>query len=283
MLTILKQPYPFLHKGKNLIKVTMLIFVIGFLFEYFIIPFQRTPDEHKFSYEIISLFHVGVATIIYFLFFAVVSQFVDEDDWKLYKEVLILALLLFFIGLGEWMIRDVIYYHPNNWAFSIMVEEIWHAYLSGTVIIILVLTINYNILLRQNLAQLVAMHLPPQRPQDLAQLHLIETQTKSDDFQLDISTLLCVRADGNYADFYIKEGEEVRRLTKRITIQRTMDQLTNHPHVVKTHRAYIVNAHLVGKVEGNAQGFQLYVAGVPFTIPVSRKHMADFNKAMEQA
>jgi hypothetical protein len=282
MLLPLKQPYPYLHKGRNLIKVTLLILIIGFLFEYFIIPFQRTPDEHLYPYAIISLYHVGVAALVYFLFYWMVSLWADEEEWKVYKELSSMAVLLFFIGLGEWAIRDLIYDHPNNWQLRLMVEEVRHAYLSGSVVIILVLTFNYNFLVRKNLTQLVEMRLPSHRPSAASSMLLMETQTKSDDFELDLALLLCIRADGNYAEFYIRAGDEIQKLIKRLTIQRASEQLAAYPHFVKTHRAFIINSHVVGKVEGNAQGFQVTIEGVPFTIPVSRKHIAAFNKAAHQ-
>ncbi len=31
----LLQPFPFYHKGKNLFKIALLLFIVGFLFEYF--------------------------------------------------------------------------------------------------------------------------------------------------------------------------------------------------------------------------------------------------------
>ena len=79
MLKFFIQPYPFYHQSKSLWRITLLIFVIGFLFEYFLIPFQRTPEEHKFGYVFISLMHVSVAVILYYIVFLVVNQLTNED------------------------------------------------------------------------------------------------------------------------------------------------------------------------------------------------------------
>ena len=263
-------------------KVTLLIFIIGFLFEYFIIPFQRNPDEHLYGYAVISLFHVGVASFIYLMYFGVVSFLINDEDWKVYKELLAMAFLLFFIGIGEWAIRDVIYDHPNNWALNILIEEVWHAYLSGSVIIILVLSFNYNLLMRKNLAHALDLGIPKGNADRIKQgAVFLETQTKSDDFQLDPSQLLCVKADGNYSEFYIKQNDEIQKLIKRITLQNTKDQLQSFPYLVKTHRAFLLNGHKVTKIDGNAQGFQVSIEGLPFTIPVSRKNIDDFNSALQ--
>ncbi|MGK7395662.1 MAG: LytTR family DNA-binding domain-containing protein [Candidatus Cyclobacteriaceae bacterium M3_2C_046] len=280
MLYFLRQPYPFYHQGKSLWRITLLIVLVGFLFEYLLIPFQRTPEEHKFSYAIISLFHVGVAAIIYLLYFLLISRYINEDDWKVYKEMLTIAILLLLIGLGEWAIRDIIYDNPYNRELSLLWEEVWHAYLSGAVIFVLVFFININWLTRRHSQQAQELELPDK----LGSLtrKLIITHIRSDDFELIPDQLICAKAEGNYVEFYLLQNEKLIRLVKRISLSTLNEQLADYPFLQKTHRSFLVNIKYIQNIEGNAQGYQLLMQHLDFKVPVSRSHLKDFNERMRE-
>jgi hypothetical protein len=273
------QPYPFFHKGKRLFQTTILVFVIGFLFEYLLIPFERNPAEHRFNYFIITLFHVGVACSIYFLFFMIVSRFVQEDNWKLYKEIFVLFVLLTLIGVGEWLIRDIIYDNDQNHNLGLLLDEMLHAYLSGTVIIIIVFSFIFNVLKRQNINSAQAFKLEKKYVSDIGPVQII-AQIPSDNFSLNPSNLVCALADGNYVEFYVLDGEQLKKEVKRITLSNAYDQLKRYEFIQKTHRAYLVNLKFLETVEGNTQGYQLTVKHLEFTVPVSRNHLQHFNQAM---
>jgi hypothetical protein len=278
-LHFLSQPHPFFHKGRVLFQTTFLIFFIGFLFEYFLIPFERNPIEHRFNYFIITLFHVGVACSIYFLFSLIISQFVNEDDWKLYKELFFLFILLTLIGIGEWLIRDIIYNNDKNHDIDFLLVEILHAYLSGTVIIIIVFSFIFNVLKKQNVNSAREINMEKRYVSGNAPVDII-AQIPSDNFSLNPSNLVCALADGNYVEFYVLDGEQLKKEVKRITLSNAYDQLKRYEFIQKTHRAYLVNLKFLETVEGNTQGYQLTVKHLEFTVPVSRNHLQHFNQAM---
>jgi DNA-binding LytR/AlgR family response regulator len=280
MLKFFIQPYPFYHQSKSLWRTTLLIFVIGFLFEYFLIPFQRTPEEHKFSYAIISLFHVGVAAIIYNIFFLVIGQFINEDDWQVFKEIIAVAILLLLIGIGEWAIRDLIYDNPHNREFEILLEEVWHAYLSGSVIFALVLSINVNWLTSKHQQQAKTLDVPHQSQKMKV---MIKAQINSDNFELSTDQLICAKAEGNYVEFYCWQIEHIHKQVKRISLSSLNEQLVDVPYLVKTHRTYLVNLNYLKKITGNAQGYQLTLQHLDFQVPVSRSHLQKFNKQMSRS
>jgi len=279
LLAFLYQPYPFFHKGKELFRISLLIFTIGLLFEYFIIPFDRNPEEHRFNYFIISVFHVGTATLIYFLYFLIVSNFVNEDDWKVYKEFVATFFLFTLIGIGEWLIRGIIYNNENNYDFGVLLEEVIHAYLSGTIVLILVFTFIFNVLKTKNIQIANQITLENKQPEFLSSKEII-AQIPSDNFTLQPSTLICAKADGNYVEFFILNGENVKKEVKRITLANTFKQLKEFTFFQKTHRAFMINLNYLEEVNGNAQGYQLKMKHLNFTVPVSRNQLNEFNKAM---
>jgi hypothetical protein len=280
MRSVLTQPYPFFHRGKELLRNSALIFIIGFCFDYFFEPFNVNRAEHNYAYWVIVLAHVGGATAMYFIYFSIVNPFVDEDDWTVGKEALAVFVLLLIIGVQNFFWRDVIYDNPRNFSLHYFIDEIRNTLLAGSLIVFLVLTVNFNILKRRNMHQ--ATHLHPAKPasQPSGQVS-IQAAIPSDNFDLDPSHVLCVRADGNYVEFFVREGDETKKLIKRLTLQYAADQLAGFPFIQKTHRAYLVNTQQVNRVEGNAQGYQLTVDQLPFPIPVSRKHIGSFSRIMQ--
>jgi hypothetical protein len=279
MRDVLNQPYPFFHKGSTLLRNTLLILVIGFCFDYFFEPFNVNRAEHKFDYWAICLFHVGGATVMYFVYSSVVNQFVDEDDWVIGKEVIYSVGLLLLIGVLNFLWREVIYDNPNNVSAGYFVEEIKNTFLVGSLILFVIVSINFNLLRRKNQAQ--ADHFHPVKQETITDTRVpIQAAIPSDNFELDPAHVLCIRSDGNYVEFYVQEGEETKKLIKRLTLQRAADQLMDFPFIQKTHRAFLVNTRQVQRIEGNAQGYQLTIDRLPFSVPVSRKHMGQFNAVM---
>lgn len=149
-LIALQAPYPYLHRGKMLLVTALLILVLAFLFEYLIEPFNVTPSEHRFSYWKINLIHSSSAAAIFFIFFSIFKNFVDEDRWKVYKEIMVLSVVLFLIGLGGFLWREVIYDNPQNVSLRYFIEEVRNTYLIGFILFFAITVINFNILNRQH-------------------------------------------------------------------------------------------------------------------------------------
>jgi hypothetical protein len=273
-----REPYPFYHKGSELIRISVLLFVIGYLFEYLIVTFPRDPDEHLYSYAIITLVHVGVAVMVYFFYFLLVSQFIEEDDWTLGKELLAVFGLLLFIGIGEWGVRPLIYEKGGNLSFYTLYEEVWHAMLSGGLIYLLVTLVNTRML--RNKHQHESKDLPHQAPQKDRPTILIKSNLKSEHLQLNVAQFICARAEGNYLELFIKEETEVTKKLIRLSLQRFLEQLQPYRFIQKTHRAFVVNTGYIRNASGNAQGYLLEMEHLDFSVPVSRQQLPHFKKSV---
>ncbi len=260
-------------------KNTILIFIIGYVFEYFLQPFPRDHSEHLFNYEVISLIHIGVAATIYFIYFLIMGAFINGEDWKIFGEIIALFFFLVVLGTFQWLIRDVIYDNPMNWSLRYLIEEIWHSILAGAVVFLLIFSFTFNSRKKRresgNRLALRKEYLEGNTGDPIK----IETGAKADHFFLDLSELLCIKSDGNYLDFYLRTSEGYERVIKRLTLQSAADQLIDFPFILRTHRAFLVNLHHVIGVKGNAQGYQLSVKDLDFEVPVSRKHIHSFDQA----
>ena len=55
----------------------------------------------------------------------------EDTHWNLGKEILHISIILFLIGIADFLIRDVIYTNPNNWSLRYLWEEVRNTFLVG--------------------------------------------------------------------------------------------------------------------------------------------------------
>lgn len=204
---------------------------------------------------------------------------IDDEKWTLQKELLFLIILLLVVGLGQYLIRDLIYNKWDNWAVQFLIEEIRNTFAMGIIFFSILIPVNYNRLYRTYLAR--AADLTNQLANDEKVENdtvRIQTHVKSDDFDLNIERFLFAKSDGNYLEFYFEE-DETKQL-KRISIKELASQLVSYPFIFKSHRSFIVNLTKVKKVAGNAQGYKLQLKGSKESAPVSRQLIPEFEKAL---
>ena len=280
LLKLLKQPYPYYYQQNDLIRITSGVFLIGFSFIYFFEPFNVEVQEHRMGYFWISLIHSGLATLEVFLFFSVLNLLkIKEEKWTVSREIFALALVLLLIGLGSFLIRDLIYDNPNNWSMNYLLEEIRNAFLIGLLLVFILVPLNFSRIYRKNVQKAAAFE--PDTESDrspMPQRSLeIEAGVRSDNFTLDLENLLLAKAEGNYVEFYYANGQKE---LKRLKMKELELQLQEFPWIMKTHRSYIVNTRKISKVTGNAQGYQLSLLESTQSVPVSRGMIAAFDLAV---
>jgi len=106
----------------------MLLLLIGMMavvFQYFFQPFEVNPKEHKMPFFWITVMHTAVAILILLLASLLLSWAqIQTVTWKVWKDILLLGLVFLAIGIGQFLIRDLIYENPNNWSLGYLLEEI---------------------------------------------------------------------------------------------------------------------------------------------------------------
>lgn len=278
----LRQPYPYYWATHNLPRVVLLIMAASFLFNYAFQPFVVYVPEHKIDFVWICLVHAVLPGVLcYLYFFSLNWRGVEEEKWTVGKEAFHVLALLILIGVGNFLIRDLIYDNPWNWSFRFFFDEIRNALLVGALIILVVVPINFNRLFKKHEqdASLLPLHHDAQESPVRSDI-FIQTRVKSDDFSLDTRALLFAKAAGNYVVLYLSQGEAVEVLLKRLPLKVLEQQLVAYTYLVKTHRAYLVNVDRIKKVAGNAQGYRLSFDHTSETVPVARGMIPAFNKVM---
>lgn len=224
------------------------------------------------------------------------------EQWTLYKELVHLAAVFFLIGIFSFLSRSLIYNNPNNWSFSYLLEEVRNTYLAGA------LLSSYLIFARSY--SLFVLNKPPENlpivpnepitsstvivtgeqgisdQQEKRQDHtaeiFIKAHVKIDDFNFNPANFLFAKAEGNYSELaFLKEGS-LRKELKRISLKQLELQLAVYPHIIRCHRAYLLNVEQVTKASGNSQGYFVSFNGIEEKAPVSRIHLNLFDQVYSQ-
>ena len=281
LLNFLKQPYPFYYEGKKLLQITAVLFLISLFFNYLLQPFDVNPQEQKMYYFWICCIH-SFSPIFVLLCIALICKLFPKatDDWKIKNECILVFFLLLFTGTSQFLIRDIIYDNSMNWSWRYFREEIFNSFIAGIFLGPIIISINLN---RQQLknsqkADRISSAINTKEHQK-NMLVTIETEVKSEKFVFEINSFIYAKAEGNYAEIFLKKEDKVQKLIKRIPIKNLETQLSAFPFIIKTHRSVLLNLNYIEKVTGNAQGYKVQLKDSSDTVPVSRNFIQSFETA----
>ncbi len=280
-MSFLKQAYPFYYQWKQALLISVLVLCIGVFFDLAFEPFEVNHSELIYSHSLTALIHALLSTIVFLICVGILHiSTIDKTAWNVFKEFRFLAVVLLLIGIGQFLIRDLIYLKEDNWSLRYLLEEIRNTFLVGSLLVFIITSINLERLqriYRKRSKNLSLLFKTKSQPTDA--VLSIKTQIKADDFVLDLTTLLFVMAQQNYVSFYLNTGEV---LLKRMTLKSVAQQLATYDYIVMTHRSYIVSLLAVTGINGNAQGYQLELKGTSHSVPVSRSKMVAFEQQLQQ-
>jgi hypothetical protein len=277
----LRQPYPFYFEGKTAYYIFILLFIMALAFNLFFEPFNVYTPEHRMSYFWISVVHSSVAGLAFICLCLLMQLFPrSRSNWTVGKEITWLSGFLLITGIGQFLIRDVIYDNPENWSLHYLIEEVRNTFLVGILFIAILVPLNFNRLYLRN--QKMARHLPTGIKKESGYNSIrITTQLKSDDFNLDCGNFILARADGNYVNIFMHEGGKVRKMMKRITIGSLEKQMRAIENIMRTHRSFLVNLSQIEKIAGNAQGYKLKLRDTEEAAFVSRGMIGKFEHRLK--
>ena len=253
---------------------------MSFGFNYFFKPFDVYIPEHKMDFFFISLLHAMVTIMVLFFMSLMLKPFPRYvENWKVLNEIIFLSSFLILLGVGQFLIRDIIYDNPNNWSWPYLFEEIRNTFLVGILFIALLVPLNFNMLYHRH--QIKASTLPQKKPvTENAKIH-IKTEVKADDFNLNLSSFVYAKADRNYVEIYLITDSGIVKKLKRISIKDLDFQLNHFQNIMRTHRSFMVNLNHLININGNAQGYKLSLRNSENTIPVSRSFITKLEERLK--
>ena len=273
ILRYLNQRYPVVD---NLWKVIIPISLFVCLFMIIFQPFGLS--DYAGSDKYILLAGYGLVTLVILLFDlflipALFPAFFRDENWVVWKELLILLWILFTIGLAN-LFYTTIFFHIRFSISSIVLVQLYTLAI-GIIPVTTLTIVKQNYLHRKHRlsADQLSSHIPHRKKESesSSQVKFVSDNGK-DEISLSINDLSVIDAEGNYITLFHTQDEKPQSILLRNTLSYAEEIVSSFPSLYKCHRSFLVNLDRVTKVNGNSQGYRLVVSGVPDEIPVSRSN-----------
>ncbi|MCD0472175.1 LytTR family DNA-binding domain-containing protein [Flavobacterium sp. JAS] len=278
--------YPQRYQSQNLIKSSVIVFLIILAFLLLFKPFGVYDPELRMHYLLICFFHALTPALVLLTYFGILNfrKAKNQIKWTLLKEYIQIGILLVLIGTSSFLMRDFLYNNPNNSSWNYFLEEIRNCFVAGIFFYFFLRLSSFYFESKKGspfVLQFIPLAVEPER-KILKSNIFINTQVKQDNFNLNIDQLLFAKADGNYIELTKSNGNQITTEVKRISLTQFETQITDYPHFFRCHRTYLVNMFKVEKVSGNSQGYLLSFNETNIKIPVSRKQIDSFNNYYQE-
>lgn len=258
-----------------------LFLLMTFFFNYSFEPFNVDHSEHKMNYFWISAIHAMTPVIVLFVLAFVANALKLEPSWNIKKEASFIFLFFLFVGMVQFLIRDIIYSNPNNWSWHYLFEEIRNTFLVGALFVLILIPWNFNRLKVKNIRKANTLNSTIAEKLVIAKKTSDNTgRVKIDNQELNLDQLMFVKSEGNYLEIHL-HGKKPSKTLIRSTLKDLEALLNTYPNMIKTHRSYLVNSNYIESITGNAQGYQLHFSD--YVVPVSRNMIAKFNSRIKMA
>ncbi len=267
-----RQLYPQNHLIKHPVKGGLVLGLFCFLFLVVYKPMDIHP-RNGFSMEINMAIYALTLVIPYWMLVKALKRipwFRSPVEWTAGKEVSAIGLLLTGLGIFVYFAGFAVEGPSGRWNLETFFDSCKITLLTGFIPFGFYSAVNFRH------RGIIDVHTNPTE-KDEAFLQ-IKSQLKKESFTLNLSRFLYAVSEGNYVIFYFLSDSGVEKQMVRNSMQDISNQLAGIPHVVQTHRAYIVNLNKVRDKRGNAAGYRLTVEQVSEEIPVSRSRVEAFER-----
>ncbi len=268
MFSILFQPYSV--RERTILK--SLIHSIGegvFIYLFLIVfqPFGVSTWHDPQKYIIL----IGFAGVTAFCSFVnrhyipiLFANFYKEENWVVWKEIVSILILIFFITLGNTLFGSFFF----NWKlnFSFFLNSFFYVFIIAIFPTTFWVLSDYILKLKKYSQQIDVKQNNLAAPSK----EIIFTAENEKDFvKIASDDLLYIESADNYSNIFIMKQNELSKILIRSSLNRLIGQVSE-AHIVRTHRSFIVNLKHVRKVSGNAQGYKLHLYFNDILIPVAR-------------
>jgi len=268
MLDFLKKPYPFNDDLKRNAKVIFFISIGIFAFLLLFQPLDISNLENTDKIYLVA--GLGVITFLTMSINLMVlpslfPKIFLHREWIVWKEILWNLWLLFTISLGYFVLYKTL--GIIEFEFNLIVTLIVIAIFPLTLLIVF----NQDRLLRLHLKTATELNVKLKENKSVNdRLVHFDSEYQKDKLSIKARLLLLIRSADNYIEIFWKDGDTVKRQLIRGTLVKAQELLSEYNFIFKCHRSYLVNVNFIDKVDGNSQGYKLYLENVEFEVPVSK-------------
>ena len=279
----INKPTAFIDDKSTQLLMSAFFGLFVFIFLYIFQPFgiSKYPD----TVLVKCLGYGGVTFIVMlvnaFIMPLVIPKLFDNNTFKVKNNIIISTWFLFSISVANWFYTA--YFYPNENTNSLVA----FVGITMSVGIFPMLIGSYYMERRlnsnnQKIAQDANNQLQLVVQKNTQSHYSFQSENNSDRIEIEIAHLICIKAEGNYCEFYTLQGGELKKELLRITLKSVEQKLENEGDIIRCHRSYLVNLRKVSKVSGTARNISLHFDNVEFTVPVSRSNSALVTKGIRQ-
>lgn len=279
MFRFLKRSYPF---NDDLKHNTKIIFFISIAVFVFLIVFQPL-DLNKLSFDdkVISLAGIVIVTftalsINLLLVPILCAKFLNSKRWVIWKEILWNVWILCSISIGY-----VIYYKLLGLAlFDVGIGNILKIISLGALSITILISTNQDRLRKmyRKKAQLLNQRIEEKHALPILTVNF-ESEYQKDSLTIKISHLISISSAGNYIEvFWLDDEDQLKNQMVRMSLAKAEELLLKYHFVFRCHRSYLINVNFIEKVEGNFQGYRVFMKNMHLPVPVSRNYTTKFQE-----
>ncbi len=268
MFKFLRKPYPF---NDDLKRNAKIIFFISISIFVFLMVFQPLDISNLGGRE--KLYLVAGLGVITFLSLSLNLMVLPSlfpkvfmnREWVIWREILWNLWMLFTISFGYFLLYKtlgIIQFHFNT-ILTLIVIAIFP--------LTLLIVFNQDRLLRLHLKVANELNAKLNEKKSVQeQLVHFDSEYQKDKLSIKARLLLLIRSADNYIEVFWKDGDTIKHRLIRGTLLKAYNLLENNNFIFKCHRSYIVNINFIDRVEGNSQGYKLYIENIDFEVPVSK-------------
>lgn len=285
---LLKQAYPIPSEGKIPWKTAIGFGIFVGLFLWTLQPFGLGAFE--LVNKSLFIWGYGIITAFLMIFNVVLirgsfPRFYREKSWTVGREIVWSLWNVISIALANWIYS--IYWVGASWQTGNLVFFLLVTLGVGGFPIVLLVLINANRLLKKHLSEAQALQAnspsfePKLKLDSPAELLLLKGENQKEAIKLKPESLLYIRSADNYVEIYFESEAKMNKKLLRSSLSRIDQQLEGQPHLMRCHRAYIINLLSVKDFKGDSQGYKLSFAGLEDEIPVSRRYTKIFRETYQ--
>ncbi len=275
-LESLKESYPFnddLQQNTKLIFViSLILFLLFFLFQPFDIKTLSTQHKYSLIGGLIVVIFLGLSVNLLLIPAFLASARIFKK-WTVLKEIFWNIWIIFTIASAYFIYFQFIGYF--SFSFYILIK------------VLIISAIPVSILIPYNRTRLLRMHLQSalelnryleEKANPLPKVIHLKSDYEKDDLSVDVNDLLYIRSANNYIEVFWQDRKGTHSRMVRCTLKNAEEASMDYPFIFRCHRAFIVNIYQIKRLEGNPQGYVLYVGNEEYCISVSRKYLEQFKE-----
>jgi len=286
-MSFLKKPYP-LYTDEGYTYANMVNLGISFLVFFILFLFKPVLFfEGTISYTFRNSLYFSLITLAVSLFYTNIvprvfkKQFVSKK-WTVGKEVIYISCLIISIGILNYIVGKLLFQPHSQFDVLALFKAVISTIVVAIIPVVFVILVLFNKRNTTNKARSKTINDQITTKKKTSEKQITLTgEGKFELLQIIPNNIYLIESGGNYCDIlFTIDGKQEKR-TFRTTLKSMSEQLRTVDYIIKTHRSFLVNVNHINRINGNAQGYQLYINEIDDYVPVSRGHIKAFESFVE--